>query len=253
MIKVVHRFRRRASLPADEFAAYWKDVHGPMDVRLPGLRRLVQSHPLAVPGEPRPADDGMTELWFDDLESLAAARKSPEWAAALADEPSFLEPGSKTTIVSAEHELPVPGTTSGWPRLVVLGVLTNDAGELLLCRMPPPRPFAGSWALPGGGVEPGEGVEDALRREAREELGLAVADIVPRFFVEGRHEKLLPDGSRIQRHMVFLVFGARTVGTAVRLNAEFDACAWVAPDALPGYRLNPATKATLERLGHPTG
>src|SRR5437762_3431839 len=104
MIKLVYTFRRRHGLSPEEFTAYWKDVHGPMGARLPGLRRLVQSHAVAGPGD-RPASfDGMAELWFDDAEALQRARTSPEWRAATLDEARFIEPGSESSFVTVEHE-----------------------------------------------------------------------------------------------------------------------------------------------------
>jgi nucleoside triphosphatase len=267
VIKVVYAFRRRRDLSPEEFFTYWNDVHGPLGARLPGLRRLVQSHTVTLPSDLRAGDpvpggsgsrpraagtgdyDGIAELWFDDEEALARARRSPEWRAATADEVNFIEPGSESYAVTAEHEVVIPTTTSGFARLVVLAVIENAAGEILLCRMTPRRPFAGQWALPGGGVEPGERVEEAIRREAREELGLPLRDPTPRFFVEGRHEKVLPDGTRIQRHMIFLVFQAMAGSQEVRLNPEFDAFAWVAPEQLASYAVNPTTRTVLRRLG----
>jgi nucleoside triphosphatase len=249
VIKVVYAFRRRHDLSPEEFFTYWNDVHGPLGARLPGLRRLVQSHTVNLPSDLRAGDyDGIAELWFDDEEALARARRSPEWAAATADEVNFIEPGSESYAVTAEHEVVIPTTTAGFARLVVLALIENDAREILLCRMTPRRPFAGQWALPGGGVEPGEGVEEAMRREAREELGLQLRELSPRFFVEGRHEKVLPDGTRIQRHMIFLVFHAVAASREVRLNPEFDAFAWVAPDEVAGYKVNPTTRTVLQRL-----
>ncbi len=52
-------------------------------------------------------------------------------------------------------------------------VVHDDAGRLLLIRRGHP-PNAGTWSLPGGRVEPGETLEQAVVREVREETGLAV-------------------------------------------------------------------------------
>ncbi len=56
---------------------------------------------------------------------------------------------------------------------VVAGAVVRDGRVLLAQRNRPPE-LAGLWELPGGKVEPGETVEDALRRELREELGVEV-------------------------------------------------------------------------------
>ena len=55
--------------------------------------------------------------------------------------------------------------------LVVAGAIVRD-GEILAGRRDR-EPYLGWWELPGGKVEPGETDHDALRRELREELGLA--------------------------------------------------------------------------------
>jgi hypothetical protein len=48
---------------------------------------------------------------------------------------------------------------------------------------------------------------------------------------------------------VFLLFRCLAAEGEVRLNPEFDAAAWVPPDQLSRYRLNPATAETFARLG----
>lgn len=106
MIKLVYCICKKPGLSDAEFFQYWEQVHGPIGARIPGLRRLVQSHRLMVPGDTRPADyDGMAELWFDDMAALLAARASPEWHAATADEAHFMDPQRSAYFVSAEHPI----------------------------------------------------------------------------------------------------------------------------------------------------
>jgi 8-oxo-dGTP diphosphatase len=54
---------------------------------------------------------------------------------------------------------------------VAVGVLIRPDGRLLTSR-PPGKVYAGYWEFPGGKLEPGESVEQALRRELHEELGV---------------------------------------------------------------------------------
>ncbi|MFZ2526926.1 MAG: (deoxy)nucleoside triphosphate pyrophosphohydrolase [Rhodococcus sp. (in: high G+C Gram-positive bacteria)] len=87
------------------------------------------------------------------------------------------------------------------PREVVAAALFRD-GRLLLAQRTRPAELAGLWELPGGKVEPGETVEEALRRELREELGVDVSGgerigaAVP-----------LPDGRTLCAYRVELVAG----------------------------------------------
>jgi len=135
-------------------------------------------------------------------------------------------------------------------RLIVVAVIRDASGRVLLCRMARDRGvFPGQWGLPGGGVEPGERIDDALRREVREELGVGVTVQRPLFFKDGLHEKLFPDGSRQTLYMVFLLYECRIDDAPIRLNPEFSEVAWAAAAELPGYELNAATVGTFRSLG----
>jgi len=66
-------------------------------------------------------------------------------------------------------------TESPHPLLdVAVGILLDADGRYLLSSRPAGRPSAGSWELPGGKIEPGETVWEALQRELHEELGITI-------------------------------------------------------------------------------
>lgn len=106
MIKVVYCITKKPGLSDEEFFHYWRDVHGPIGSRIPGLRRLVQSRRIAIPGDMRAPDyDGVAELWFDDEAALLAARQSAEWKASSADESNFIDHSRVAYFVSREQTI----------------------------------------------------------------------------------------------------------------------------------------------------
>ena len=135
-------------------------------------------------------------------------------------------------------------------RLIVVAVADDGAGRTLLCRMAPDRGvFPGKWALPGGGVEPGERLDAALERELREELGVGVESAEPLLFRDAVLPKTLPDGRVRELHMVFLIYGCRLRSQKLRLNEEFTEFGWFGPGELSGLSVPPLTRETLHVLG----
>lgn len=59
---------------------------------------------------------------------------------------------------------------------VAVGILISSQRQLLLTSRPQGKPMAGYWEFPGGKLEVGETVEQALRRELFEELGITIHD-----------------------------------------------------------------------------
>jgi 8-oxo-dGTP diphosphatase len=57
---------------------------------------------------------------------------------------------------------------------VAVGVLMQANGQFLLTSRPEGKVYAGYWEFPGGKLEAGETVEEALRRELQEELGIVI-------------------------------------------------------------------------------
>jgi 8-oxo-dGTP diphosphatase len=62
---------------------------------------------------------------------------------------------------------------------VAVGVLVRNDGAFLLTSRPPGKVYEGYWEFPGGKLEPCETVEQALRRELREEIGVEVGPVHP--------------------------------------------------------------------------
>ena len=62
---------------------------------------------------------------------------------------------------------------------VVVGILTNSAGQVFIQQRRAGTPKAGMWEFPGGKLERGEQPVDALRRELSEELGITVTEQHP--------------------------------------------------------------------------
>lgn len=60
---------------------------------------------------------------------------------------------------------------------VAVGILIDPQGRLLLSTRPAGKPYAGYWEFPGGKIEAGETVAEALRRELHEELGITIGEV----------------------------------------------------------------------------
>lgn len=104
MVKLIYCISKKPDMSVEEFQHYWRDVHGPIAGKIPGLRRYVQCHvvPSLYERDIKPPYDGAAELWFDDLDALAAAMRSPEVAAALEDEKNFIDHSRVASFITIE-------------------------------------------------------------------------------------------------------------------------------------------------------
>lgn len=134
---------------------------------------------------------------------------------------------------------------SGWatPRPSCHAVIIEDDAVLLVRRGA--EPFRGWWGLPGGAVELGETVVEALRREVREETNLDVE--VGRFLSYKDAVGRDPDTGRILHHYVIMFFTARRVGGRLRAASDAAEARWVRREDLPGLQLVPDLPALLAR------
>ncbi|MFO0837243.1 MAG: EthD family reductase [Phycisphaerae bacterium] len=86
MVKLIALYTKPADPAA--FDAHYRDVHMPLAAKMPGLRRMTVAKVTGSPGgEPRYYQ--VAELFFDDMNALTTAMKSPEGKAAAKDVMSF--------------------------------------------------------------------------------------------------------------------------------------------------------------------
>jgi ADP-ribose pyrophosphatase YjhB (NUDIX family) len=133
------------------------------------------------------------------------------------------------------------------PYLAVSAAVIRDGHVLVVRRARPPA--HGLFTLPGGAVEAGETLAEAVVREVREETALAIEPVA----LAGFREVIMRDAEdRIKRHFVILAFAARWIAGEPKLNEELAEARWLRPAGLAGLAttegLADIVAAAFERL-----
>jgi 8-oxo-dGTP diphosphatase len=128
------------------------------------------------------------------------------------------------------------------PVVGVGAVVVRDGKALIIKRAHEPR--KGEWSLPGGLLELGESLQDAVRREIKEEtsLDIAVGPIIETFDRVHRDE----DG-RVRYHFVIVDFVCSSVAGEAIPGSDADGVAWVRAGEIDEYKVNDHAKAVILR------
>jgi 8-oxo-dGTP diphosphatase len=117
------------------------------------------------------------------------------------------------------------------PFLAVSAAIFRD-GKVLVVRRAR-RPALNLYTMPGGVVEIGETLFEAVTREVREETALEIEPVA----LAGHREAIMRDAQgKIERHFVILCFAARWLSGEPVLNEELDDARWLKPAELAGLR-----------------
>lgn len=113
---------------------------------------------------------------------------------------------------------------------VVCAIIRDVKGQILLCRRGPGRREAGLWEFPGGKVECGETLTEALERELREELGILCTA-----------GQVLAENTHAYAHGTIRLVALDTQKHSGEMELhDHDQIAWVSPQELLHYGLAPA-------------
>src|SRR5689334_5487075 len=137
-------------------------------------------------------------------------------------------------------------------RIALTAIIHKDGKFLITKRSPDKKAFPGKWTVPGGGLHPDDyttqpqtyeqqwylGVENALRREVREESGLEIGK--PRFLLD--IILIRPDGIQV----VVLSYVAEYVAGDVKLDEDSVEFAWVSYEEAKNYDLIEGILGELE-------
>ena len=128
------------------------------------------------------------------------------------------------------------------PIVGVAAVVIEDDRVALVRRGRPPA--YGEWSLPGGAVEPGETMEEAVVREVAEEIGLRVevveiVAVLDRIFWDQEGE--------VQYHYVLIDFLCRKTGGKLKASSDVISCSQVPFSALAQYNLTKETRGVISR------
>jgi ADP-ribose pyrophosphatase YjhB (NUDIX family) len=127
--------------------------------------------------------------------------------------------------------------------IVGVGAVVLDGPRVLLVRRAN-EPLKGEWSLPGGAVDVGETLEDAIRREVLEETSLVV-EVGPVVEVLDRIRRD-PDG-RVRFHYVLVDFLCRPCGGALRCGSDAEDAVWAEQSELARYGVSAAAVTVVEK------
>lgn len=124
--------------------------------------------------------------------------------------------------------------------IVVVAALIESYGKILVCQRQRRDTFGLMWEFPGGKVNPGETLENALARELHEELGVSAE--IGREVHRGQHRY-----AEMSQPIELIFFLAKAAPADIR-NVVFEAIEWRDPQTLGELNFLPADRELIQIL-----
>lgn len=128
-----------------------------------------------------------------------------------------------------------------YPEATVGAVILNSEDKVLICRS---NKWNHKYVIPGGHIEAGESMEEALIREVNEETGLEIFDIE----LLAINESIYSESFQNKKHFIFVDYICRSSSSDVILNEEAQSYKWIDLTEIEDYDLETFTAKLLKEL-----
>ncbi len=124
-----------------------------------------------------------------------------------------------------------------------MGAIVFDGHNVLLVERAG-EPLKGYWSLPGGLLETGEKLEDAIKREVKEETGLDI-EILSRFDI---FERIMRDADgKAEYHYVLVDYICKATGGQMSPSSDVSKVAWIPYSQIRNYKVTSGTVEAVDR------
>lgn len=137
MIKSMSLMARRPDISVEQFHWHWREVHGQLALHITAIRRYVQSHRLrdTISGLPRLSQDGIAEVWVDDLSTADGLATNPDFTNfAGPDELNFMDRERSIGLKCQERVIipgpPIRDDDPGVKAMLFLAARSGEPGRL---------------------------------------------------------------------------------------------------------------------------